>query len=160
MKIKNRGIENREKVGERFKPYPHSNGWRGVSRMSHGAVPVRDEAHTCQLFELCPQNRLQAARPSLHGLGAAGWYGSLCGFLHQAGGVVLSPFRLPRPCQFISSDSVGLAGDLLCQSPRLMKLRNLLDHESGCRDKVNLDTDGPPTVLGGGSGEQPTRLRI
>jgi hypothetical protein len=46
-----------------------------------------------------PRSDCRRGRPSLHGSGAAGWCGSLYGFLHQRGGAVLKPFRLPCPYQ-------------------------------------------------------------
>src|SRR5208337_4116644 len=45
-------------------------GW--VTRMSHGAVPARDEAPACQSFELSAQSRLQT-RATLAPWFRCGW---------------------------------------------------------------------------------------
>ncbi len=95
---------------------PHHDAGDGLNRSAGAlaaslAAVVNTTASTTALSQLlfsawrpglCPRSDCRRGRPSHHGSGAAGWYGSLCEFLHQRGGAVLAPFRLPRSYQLLS----------------------------------------------------------
>src|SRR5208337_4838870 len=83
-------------------------GW--VTRMSHGAVPARDEAPACQSFELSAQSRLQA------GATLAPWF--RCGWL------VRRSLRLFGPARRCFPDPFPLATFVSTSQTRLLATGN------------------------------------